>query len=59
MAQEETPLYRSEQCQYIDDDGEIHIGTTEYHQMSIDNMDIYRVQEAFIQAVCPELLDSE
>ena len=59
MAQEETPLYRSEQCPYIDDDGELHIATTEYHRMPIDNMDIYQSQEAFIASVCPELLDLE
>jgi len=59
MAQEEILPYRSEQCQYIDDDGTIHIAKREYCRMPVDNADIYQLQEAFITSACPELLDCE
>jgi hypothetical protein len=57
MAQEDVPLYRVEQCQYRDDDGEVHSATREYHRMTINNVDTFRLQEAFLAAVCPQLLD--
>jgi hypothetical protein len=59
MAQDDVPLYRVERCQYIDDDGEVHIATREYQRIPVHNVDTFRLQEAFISAVCPQLLDYE
>lgn len=56
MAQEEIPLYRLEQEQYIDEDGEIQIATREYRRGFLDNTDTFRLQEKFMHMVCPQLL---
>ncbi len=56
MAQEETPLYRVEHQQYIDDDGEIEIATKEFYRVSARNVDTFRLQEKFMSMVCPQLL---
>ena len=56
MAQEETPLYRVEHQQYIDDDGEIQIATKEFYRVSAHNVDTFRLQEKFMSMVCPQLL---
>jgi hypothetical protein len=56
MSQEEIPLYRVEQRQYIDDDGEIQIVQKEYRRPFLGNIDTFHLQEKFINMVCPELL---
>jgi hypothetical protein len=56
VAQEETPLYRVEHQQYIDDDGEIKIATKEFYRVSARNVDTFRLQEKFMSMVCPQLL---
>jgi hypothetical protein len=59
MAQEETPPYRVEHQQYIDDDGEIQIATKEFYRVFARNVDTFRLQEKFMSMVCPELLQLE
>ncbi|CAF4155784.1 unnamed protein product [Rotaria magnacalcarata] len=56
MAQEETPLYRVEHHQYINDDGDIQIATKEFYRVSAHNVDTFRLQEKFMSFVCPQLL---
>ncbi|CAF2060453.1 unnamed protein product [Rotaria magnacalcarata] len=56
MAQEEIPLYRVENLQYIDDDSKIRHATKEFHQSFADNIDTFRLQEKFIHMVYPQLL---
>ena len=56
IAQEETPLYRVESQQYIDDDGEIHIATKEFYRDFAFNVDTFRLQEKFMSMVYPQLL---
>ena len=56
MAQEETPIYRVEHQQYIDDDDEIHIATKEFYRIFARNIDTFRLQEKFMSIVCPQLL---
>ncbi|CAF4890471.1 unnamed protein product [Rotaria socialis] len=43
MAQEETPLYRVEHHQYINDDGAIQIATKEFYRVSAHNVDTFRL----------------
>jgi hypothetical protein len=57
MAQEDIPFYQSEQFEYMDEDGEIHIATREYRKIPINNVDTFELQEAFIASVCPQLLN--
>ena len=59
MAQEETPIYRVEHQQYIDDDGEIHIAIKEFYRVFARNIDTFRLQEKFMSIVCPQLLQYE
>lgn len=54
--QKEIPLYRAEEWQIIDDDGEVQTVTKEYWRQSARNIDTYQVQEAFIATVCPHTL---
>lgn len=53
MEQEEIPLYRSEQRQIIDDEGEVQIVTAEYRRQPQPNIDTFQVQELFISMVNP------
>lgn len=59
MAQEEIPLYRLEHQQYIDDDGETRIAIKEFRRPFLENIDTFRLQEKFMNIICPHLLQYE
>lgn len=54
MKQAVIPLYRVEQQNFIDDDGEIQTGTVEYWRQPARNIDTFAIQEAFITAYCSQ-----
>jgi hypothetical protein len=56
MAQEDTPIYRIEHDNFMDEDGEIRIITREFVRLPQFNVDTYQVQEAFMHIVAPEFL---
>ena len=56
MAQEEIPLYRVEQHQYIDDNGDIQIAQKEFRRPFLHNIDTFQLQEKFMNMTCPGLL---
>ena len=56
MAQEDTPIYRIEHDNFMDEDGEIRIITREFVRLPQFNVDTYQVQEAFMDIVAPEFL---
>ena len=51
MEQEEIPLYRSEERQVIDDEGEVQTTTAEYWRQPAPNIDTFQLQELFISNV--------
>ena len=56
MAQDDTPIYRIEHDNFMDEDGEIRIITREFVRLPQFNVDTYQVQEAFMHIVAPEFL---
>ena len=56
MVQEEIPLYRIEHQPYMDDDCKIQLATKEFHRSFLNNVDTFRLQEKFMDMVCPQLL---
>jgi hypothetical protein len=54
MKQTNIPLYRCEHRPYIDEEGEVQIATIEHWRRHARNIDIFRLQEAFMAAVCPQ-----
>lgn len=53
MEQNEVPLYRYERREFIDEEGEVQIATTEYWRRSARNIDTFQLQESFIATVYP------
>lgn len=56
MAQEEVPLYRVENYEYIDDDGKKVQTTRESNRLLARNVDTFNLQENFISMVSPQML---
>ncbi len=56
MNQTDIPLYRLIHREYIDDEDEVQIATTEYWRRPTPNSDTFKLQGAFMTAVCSETL---
>jgi hypothetical protein len=53
MKQTEIPIYRIEQYQFVNGDGELQTATREYYRANVENIDMYHLQESFINSICP------
>lgn len=58
MAEEEIPIYRTEKYQYVDDDGELQTAIVEIYRGNMENVDTYQLQDLFMTATCPQLLQN-
>jgi hypothetical protein len=52
MNQSDIPLYRFEERQFVDDEGELQVAMTEYWRAAARNIDTFELQELFIATVC-------
>lgn len=56
MAQEEIPIYRIEQHQFVDEDGELQTAIEEVYRATLENVDTYQLQDLFMNETYPQLL---